>query len=337
VLSGSARLRISLLDLTLLEPFTSTRGTTFRTTHAFIHLTSQGKTGIGEAGPLMSRGESLEQVLKELSRLEGFVGSIQELRLVEGHLRSRSARCAVDVAIVDLLARLQGVPLWDLLGLERPQVTVSARTLSVGDPKQMVERAAKYRDWPLLKVKIGFEGDIQTVRKIRRVYPGRLWLDANGCWNRDQARSQLEKLENCGIEMIEQPVRPGSMDDLAAVAAHTAIPVVADESFDCISALSELSRIVAGVSVKTRKLGGIIPALEAATVAKAHHLLVVAGSNLGSGVAVTADAFAAALADYADLDGTLFLDRDPYPGLSLDRGRVVIPDGPGLGVGVVES
>ncbi|HUG52342.1 MAG TPA: enolase C-terminal domain-like protein, partial [Vicinamibacteria bacterium] len=87
-----------------------------------------------------------------------------------------------------------------------------------------------------------------------------------------------------------------------------------------------------GINIKLMKCGGIAEALRMIAVARAHGMKVMLGCMIESSVGITAAAHISPLVDIADLDGNLLLETDPYQGVTVRAGRLVLPDGPGLGV-----
>jgi L-alanine-DL-glutamate epimerase-like enolase superfamily enzyme len=196
----------------------------------------------------------------------------------------------------------------------------------------MQNRARLLSDHPVLKMKVGFDGDVDAVRAIREVYSGALRLDANEGWGPDEAGSRLEALEPLEIELCEQPIPAGQHGPLSELTTATAIPLFADEDVADSRDVARLAGVVDGVNLKLRKAGGIRATVAAIATARAHGMKVMLGCDLESGIAATAEASVAALADHADLDGPLLLRSDPWPGVTYDKGVMTLPRGPGLGV-----
>jgi L-alanine-DL-glutamate epimerase-like enolase superfamily enzyme len=196
----------------------------------------------------------------------------------------------------------------------------------------MVGRAETLRDHPVLKMKVGFDGDVDAVAAVRRVYTGAIRIDANEGWDEATARARLGELESVGVELCEQPIPAGDPEAMARVARATSIPIYADEDVGTAADVARLAHAVDGVNLKLRKAGGIRETVRAIATARAHGMGVMLGCDLESGVAATAQASVAALVDHADLDGPLLLERDPYPGVAYRRGEMSLPQGPGLGV-----
>ena len=322
-----------MVELALAEPFSIATTTWESATNVFVSVGYGDTVGIGEASPDDRAGESPEEVVEVLNGLD--LSSLEgpfDLEGVSRLLPAGSARSALDVAVHDLAAKVAGVSVSELLGLRTRDLPVTSVTIPIAGIDDMVERARRLADHPVLKMKVGFDGDVEAVAAIREVYDGRLTLDANEGWASDEAVARLRTLERYKIELCEQPIRRGNFEALRDVTRSTSIPVYADEDARTAQEVGRLAGIVDGVNLKLRKCGGIRETERAAAVARGVGLGVMLGCDLESGVAATAQARVSALVDHADLDGPLLLARDPWPGVSYDRGVMTLPPGPGLGV-----
>jgi L-Ala-D/L-Glu epimerase len=322
-------------DLALAEKFEISRESWFSARNVFVKISYAGEFGVGEANPGGSRwGETPESVIAQIENVNlSLLASPFDFEMLANLLPPGSARCAVDIALHDLAAKLAGISVSDLLGTSpddsRPSTSI---TLPIAHPSQMVNRAHRYSDYPVLKMKVGFEGDVDAVTAVRKVFDGAIRIDANEGWSSDDAIARLRRLEPFNIELCEQPIPAGKHDDLRLIAKTTSIPIYADEDACTSRDVAELAGVVDGVNLKLRKSGGIRETVKAIAVARAHGMGVMLGCDLESGVAATAGAHVAALVDQVDLDGPLLLVKDPYPGVTYRRGAMLIPDGPGLGL-----
>ena len=322
-----------VVELALAEPFSISTTTWESATNVFVSVRYGDVVGIGEASPDDRAGESPQKVVEDLNGLDlsGLEGPF-DLEGVADLLPAGSARCALDIAFHDLAAKVAGISVSELLGLRTSGLPVTSVTVPIAGIDDMVERARGLADHPVLKTKVGFDGDVEVIAAIRDVYDGRLTVDANEGWSSDEAIDRLRALERYKIELCEQPIARGDFDALREVTESTSIPVYADEDARTAEEVGRLSGVVDGVNLKLRKCGGIREAVRAAAVARGVGLGVMLGCDLESGVAATAEARVSALVDHADLDGPLLLARDPWPGVSYDRGVMTLPPGPGLGV-----
>jgi len=316
-------------DLELTEPFTIARRSWDVATSVFVRVSHSGYTGIGECSP---EGPP-EEVVDQLERLDlDVLDGPFDLEGLSTLLDAGPARAALDIALHDLAAQSAGVSVLELLGLSGRPLPQTSVTLAITEPSRTVKKAMDLSDHPILKVKVGFDGDVAMIEAVRAVYSGRIRVDANEGWSEAEATDRLKALERFDIELCEQPIPSGDYAALSRVTRATSIPVYADEDVRTAADVAALAGSVDGVNLKLRKTGGIREAVRAAAVARAHSLGVMLGCDLTSGVAATAEASVAPLADFADIDGPLLLRYDPWPGVGYDKGMLLLPPGPGLGV-----
>lgn len=321
------------IELPLKERFTISRGSRDTTTNVFVILRFAGMAGVGEASPASRWDESVESVLRQLNLID--VRELENPFNLEGVrelLPAGAARCAIDIALHDLAGKVAGLPVAKLLGTKARALPPTCVTVPITSPEEMAERARTLSDHPVLKVKVGFDGDLEAIAAIRRAYKGALRVDANEGWSPDEAPERLQELERYDIELCEQPVPAGDHGALRRAAHSTSIPVFADEDVSTAADVAGLKDVVDGVNLKLRKAGGIRETIAAIAVARAQGMKVMLGCDLETGIAATAGAHLAGLVDYADLDGPLLLASDPFPGVTYDRGVMTLPDLPGLGV-----
>jgi len=197
----------------------------------------------------------------------------------------------------------------------------------------MARKAADARQYPLLKVKVGTANDEENLEAIRAERPDALIrVDANEAWTPKQAVERIEALSIYDLEFVEQPVEARDLDGLAYVSSAVSLPIIADESCVVPADVPRVAPHVDGINIKLMKCGGIYPALQMIYLARAHHLQVMLGCMLESSIAITAAAHLSPLIDYADLDGHLLFDGDPYRGVTVEDGTLVLPTGAGLGL-----
>ena len=248
---------------------------------------------------------------------------------IRGH---GAAKCALDIALHDLVGKVLGIPAYRLRGLSR-DIPPTDFTIGIDEPSIVAERAKRASDFPALKIKCGGPADLATLRAVRDVYAGPIRVDANTGWTRDDAVALLPELVDLGVELIEQPFPARAYRDLAWLQDRSSLPVVADESCVLPEDLDALEDVVAGVNVKLAKCGGIAPAHEMLAEARRRGFKTFLGCMEETSVGIAGSAVVASLADWVDLDGNLLLAEDPFDGLELgpDK-RWRLADGPGLGL-----
>jgi L-Ala-D/L-Glu epimerase len=334
------------------EPYVTARGRLERRELVLVRLrTDEGTEGLGEAVAMSLRGEadaaSLHRELEDVagSALVGteITGEPAPPQIPAGI--SAPARAAVEVACLDLAARLAEVPLWRLLGAEACQPVSCNATLVAGPPAAVAGDAERWaqRGFTTFKLKVGVPGDVGQVEAVRNVVgsTARLRVDANGVWTPQEAILRLTAMERHGIELAEQPA--ADLEDLAAVRNQTAIPIAADESVnnadDARRALDLGACQLA--TVKLAKVGGIAAAMEIAA-----ELPVYLSSALDGPVGIAAAAHAAqVLRGEPPWDGLahglatqlLFADAIAAVACEVRDGFLHVPEGPGLGVEIDEE
>ena len=326
-------LRAEQRRLELAEPFTIATKTWEFAENVFVHLSCDGIEGIGESSPEDRTGESVGDVVATLESLD--LSSVRgpfDLESIRRLLPAGSARCALDIAAHDLAAKTAGISVLELIGGAGGRCPATSVTVPISDEAAMVARARSFSDHPVIKTKVGFEGDVRALERIREVYGGKIRVDANEGWDAETAVAALGAMEKLDIELCEQPIPAGNLEELARVTAATSIPIYADEDVGTAADVAKVAGAVDGVNLKLRKTGGIREALAAISTARALGLGVMIGCDLESGVATAAEAAVATFADVCDIDGPLLLADDPYPSVRYDKGEVLLPEGPGLGV-----
>jgi L-alanine-DL-glutamate epimerase-like enolase superfamily enzyme len=340
-------LRHEVLRLGLRDPFRISRSdhdAGEAVTTVIVELTDDrfpGLVGLGEGFPDRFYGETAQTMAAVLPLLLEAVGEPEPdaaglavagaaMDSVIGH--NGSAKCALDIALHDLVGQALGQSLPELLGTAGP-IPPTDFTLGIDEPAVVAERAKRAARFPALKVKVGGPSDLATLDAVRSVYGGTLRVDANTGWQPADAERLLPELERLGVELIEQPFPADRLDQLGWLQERSPLPIVADESAVTIRDLRGLVGVVAGVNVKLAKAGGVGPARAMLGRARELGFRTFLGCMEETSVGIAASAAVASLADWVDLDGSLLLADDPFVGLELDDDcRWRLPAGPGLGL-----
>ncbi|WP_276272822.1 dipeptide epimerase [Haloarcula litorea] len=319
-------------DLPLSTPFGIARGTSDLAATVVVELTHEGTTGYGGVAPSSYYGETAETTADLLPDLLGVVEAVGDPHAgqrIERRLRERwpdrpAARSAVSGAVADLAARELGVPLFRQWGLDPEAAPPTTYTVGIAAPERMAEkaRAAREAGFGHLKVKLGTDADRERFDAVRAAVPdAALRVDANAAWSPAEAVDAAEWLTSGGATMLEQPVPADDLAGLRRVADATAIPVCADEA--CVTA-ADVPRVADAcdvVNAKLQKCGGVRAARRLLHAADAHGLATMLGCMVASNAALAPAVHLAPLVDYADLDGALLLESDPYTGVALDGDR----------------
>jgi L-Ala-D/L-Glu epimerase len=283
-------------------------------------------TGRGECVPYPRYGETPESVLAEIELVD--LGEAPDREALREEVPPGAARNALDCALWDLEAKQAGRPAYELIGIARPRPLVTAYTLSLGTPEAMADAARKVAGRPLLKVKLGGDGDAARIRAVRAAAPAtRLIVDANEAWSAESFAENMAACAEAGVALVEQPLPAGKDELLAEV--DRPIPVCADESLHVAADLAGLAGKYDAVNIKLDKAGGLTEALYLKDAARAAGYRIMVGCMVGTSLAMAPAVLLAQDADYVDLDGPLLLARDRARPLSY-TGATVAPPPPEL-------
>ena len=304
--------------------FTISRGSRTEAHVLTVTLDEGGAQGRGECVPYARYGESLDSVAAEIAGLPERLtrAGLQPL------LPAGAARNAVDCALWDLEAKRTGTRVWQLAGLPAPGPEITAFTLSLAAPAAMRAAAARNAHRPLLKIKLGGEGDMARLEAVRAGAPrARIVVDANEGWTPDAYAALAPALVRLGVAMVEQPLPAG--DDAALGLMPRPLPVCADESCHDRASLPALAGRYDMVNIKLDKTGGLTEALALRDEHRRRHREAGADHAADHDTEPGGVGSVAQGAEVVDLDGPLLLARDRDVALRYDH-RGVHPPAPEL-------
>ncbi|HEY9785528.1 MAG TPA: enolase C-terminal domain-like protein [Candidatus Obscuribacterales bacterium] len=278
----------------------------------------------------------------------------QELNL--DRARKGASFCALELAIFDAVLKLEGTALSDALakrtGRARHKEIVYGGVVPFGNERALKLVLYLYRlaGFKTVKLKVGgaVEEDLEKVRLAREILGKRVTLrvDANCAWSVDDTLSFCKMARPYGVASIEQPVPKEDFRGLKEISERTEEEIVADESLCTIEDARRLAegRVCRGFNIRLSKVGGILPALAIAEIARANGINCHLGAQVGeSGILTAAGrAFAAAQPPFANYEGAanLFLLRKDLVSENLTHGiggRAQVSLRPGIGVTVMEE
>jgi L-alanine-DL-glutamate epimerase-like enolase superfamily enzyme len=236
-----------------------------------------------------------------------------------------AARNALDCALFDLEAKSRGERVWRLLRRPAPRPCTTAYTISLGTPKAMAAATAKAARRPLLKIKLGGDGDGKRIAAVRKAAPeSELIVDANEAWTPDNLERNLAACAEVGVTLVEQPLAAGNDEALARI--RRPLAVCADESVHDRASLDGLRERYDAVNIKLDKTGGLTEALAMADAARALGFEIMVGCMVASSLAMAPAMLLTPQARFVDLDGPLLLARDRDGGLRYDGSLVYPPE-----------
>ena len=308
--------------------FTISRGSKTTADVVVVELSRNGDIGRGEAVPYARYGESMDSVIDQVEGLHGALAEGLDRQGLQALLPAGAARNAVDLAFWDLESKVSGKRHWELAGLPAPGPVTTAYTLSLDTVENMGKKAAENAARPLLKLKLAGPDDLDRVAAVRAKAPDpRIIVDANEGWTVEQYAELAPKLQQLGVEMIEQPLPAG--DDGALAGIERPVPVCADESCHDTATLAALKGRYDMINIKLDKTGGLTEALKLKAAAEAEGFGIMVGCMLATSLAMAPGVLLAQGVPVVDLDGPLLLAEDRDPALKIED-SLVYPPAPAL-------
>ncbi len=323
------RLIIDIESWPLAETFAISRGSKTEARVVVATIEEGARRGRGECVPYARYGESVEGVSAAIRSVSGAIADGASRTGLLTLLTAGAARNALDCALWDLEAKTAGLRAWTLAGLPEPKPMTTAFTLSLGAPEAMEAKAKAASHWPLLKIKLGGDGDADRIAAVRTGAPSAtLIVDANEAWSEANFAKNLAASRAAGVALIEQPLPAGQDGALASIPAEDRGGVLfcADESIHSAADIDPVALLYQAVNIKLDKAGGLTEALRLKAAAEARGLSIMVGSMVGTSLAIAPALLLTSGADFVDLDGPLLLARDREPGLAFD-GAAIQPFG----------
>ncbi len=336
------QIRYKIFNLPFRHPFTISKGTKTHQPTFVVELEWNGVKGYGEAPgisyydmPVELMAEQLEAKKKMVERFaltdpERFWHFLHHLFPSNSFLV-----CALDMAGWDLMGKLRKLPLYRMLAEGATAAPVTDYTLGIDTTDRMVKKMMEM-PWPVYKIKVGTDGDLERILALRKHTDSIFRLDANAGWTLDQALEMIPLLHQAGVELIEQPLAKDDFQGMKILYDRSPLPLFADES--CVSEkdVEKCAGYFNGINIKLTKCGGITPARRMIKQARALGMQVMLGCMNESSIGTAAIAHLSPLADYLDADGPLLLAEDLANGLHYEKGRLAIPEAAGLGIDLLD-
>lgn len=305
-----------------------------------VRLTSDGITGFGEGAPIVRYHENAEEGKKAIESITPFLQSANLSRFqklmseVSAKIPGQfAAKAALDIALMDWVGQKSGLPIYKMLGLDPADTPITTFSIGIDTPETTRQKVLEADPFPVLKIKVGLNTDEATIAAVRSVTKKPLRVDANEGWkDKEEAVRKINWLETQGVEFVEQPMPADMLEETRWVRSRVHLPILADEAAVNAQAIPKLTDAYDGINVKLDKCGGMQQALRMIYVAKSLGMKTMLGCMISSSISVTAAAQLSPLVDYADLDGNLLIANDAFHGVTVNHGKLILPDGPGLGL-----
>lgn len=327
-------------ELKLRHVFTVATYSRTTTPDVQVEITYDGVTGYGEASMPQYLGQTVQSVTAFLQKvdLSQFNDPFQ-LEDILAYVNSLSpgdtaAKAAVDIALHDLVGKLLGAPWYKIWGLNKDKAPSTTFTIGI-DTADVVKQKTREcaNQFNILKVKLGRENDKEMIETIRSVTDLPIAVDINQGWkDKEKAIDEIFWLKEHGIVMVEQPMPKELRDDIAWLTEKSPLPIFADEAIQRLKDIKNVAGAYSGINIKLMKCTGMHEAWKMLNYARAIGMKVMVGCMTETSCAVSAAAQLSPAVDFADLDGNLLISNDRFKGMEVVKGKITLPDRPGIGV-----
>ena len=297
-----------------------------------------GIKGYGEAPAINYYNITVEKMVEDLERKKMFVEKFtfsdpERYWHYLHHLFPANPFlvCALDMAGWDIYGKLKRKQLYELWGLDTTTAPLTDFTIGIDSIENMVAKM-KEKPWPIYKIKVGVEHDIDMVTELRKNTDAVFRVDANAGWTLEQALQKIPLLKASGVEFVEQPLAKDDWEGMKILFQESVLPLIADESCVAEADVEKCHNHFHGINIKLTKCSGITPARRMITKAKELGMKVMVGCMNESSVGTAAIAQLAPMLDYVDMDGPLLLAEDVGEGVKFDFGKIIYSNLAGTGI-----
>jgi L-alanine-DL-glutamate epimerase-like enolase superfamily enzyme len=327
-------------NLPFKHPFTISKGTKTHQPTFIVELEHIGIKGYGEAPAISYYNITVEKMAEDLERKKIFVEKFaftdpERYWHYLHHLfpNNNFLVCALDMAGWDLYGKIKRKQLYELWNLDTTNAPQTDYTIGIDSIEKMVAKMQEL-PWPIYKIKVGVEGDIEMIEALRKNTNAIFRVDANAGWTLEQALHKIPILKNLGVEFVEQPLAKDAWDDMKILYQKSPLALMADESCVIESDVEKCVNHFHGINIKLTKCSGITPAKRMIAKAKELNLKVMVGCMNESSIGTAAIAQLAPMLDYVDMDGPLLLTEDIADGVTFNKGKICYTNLTGIGINI---
>jgi L-alanine-DL-glutamate epimerase-like enolase superfamily enzyme len=247
--------------------------------------------------------------------------------------KNTAAKASVDIALHDLLGKIMNEPWYKIWGFSAEKTPETSFTIGIDSKEVIKQKVKEASDYKILKVKLGRENDKEMIETIRSVSNVPLCVDINQGWkDKEYALDMIHWLNEKEIEFVEQPMPAEMIDEIAWLTEESPLPIIADEAVQRLADVQATIGIYSGINIKLMKCTGMREAHKMINYARANNMKVMIGCMTETSCAISAAAQLSPETDWADLDGNLLISNDPYSGIQIENGKIILNNFPGIGI-----
>ena len=347
MMNKTSKMKLSWTPYNLQLKHTFTISGFSRTTTPIVltRIQYDGLVGYGEASLPPYLGETQASVIEFLQKVDLSPFSnptqIDEItRYIDSIAdNNTAAKASVDIALHDLAGKIMGAPWHRIWGLDKQTSPDTTFTIGIDTDEVVREKTRQAMgDFNILKIKVGGDNDKRMIDTIRSITHLPMAVDANQGWkDKHEALDMIWWLKEQGVVMIEQPMPKYDYDSIAWLTEHSPLPIFADESLQRLQDIEKMKGVFSGINIKLMKCTGMHEAWRMRNLAQKLGMKVMIGCMTETSCAISAAAQLSAGLDFADLDGALLIANDCFEGATLQYGKIIASDAPGIGVQPTEA
>ena len=320
------------------HPFTISKGTKTHQPALIVELEHMGIKGYGEAPAIAYYKIPVEKMIEDLIAKKPY---IEKFALTDPerywhflhHLFPANPFlvCALDMAGWDLFAKMRRKKCYELWGENITNVPLTDYTIGIDTKEKMVEKIKEF-PWPIYKIKLGTDQDVEIITELRKHTNSLFRIDANAAWKAEEALEKIIAFKDLNVELIEQPLDKEDWEGMKFLFEKSPLPLFADESCVNENDVLKCHEHFHGINIKLTKCSGITPARRMIKHAKSLGMKVMLGTMNETSIGSAAIAQLATMVEYLDMDGPLLLAKDTAKSIDYLDGRIIYADSPGLGI-----
>ena len=319
------------------HPFGISRSTHTYYDIVYIYISDGEYIGRGEAAPSVRYDESTNQIITHLKSIDNIDNN---LNLEEGAFWCKknsngisSLEAALSTAWLDLWTKKNNRRICTYFNSGKNMLYTSF-TIAIGDLDLIPKKIEEAKSYNILKIKLGIneQHDKNIIKLIRKETDKIIRVDANEGWDLDTGKKMCKWLADHNVEFVEQPFKAQNLGDTAKLREVSPLPLIADENSIKSSNIPDIAHAFDGINIKLMKCGSLFEAKKMIDLARKYDMKIMLGCMVESSIGITAMSNLSPQVDFADLDGNLLIDNDPYIGVKVVDGKLKLPSGDGLGL-----
>ena len=304
----------------------------------FIYIIDGAIIGRGEVAPSARYNETIQKINPIIKNSIRLPNDLNDRKTIWEFIRPqlmgiKALEAGFSMALCDWCGQKIGRPVFELLSLNSKMLPPTSYTISIGELDEIGSKLKDAESYSILKVKLGTpKMDKEIINEIRRHTDKLIRVDANEGWAKDDALQISFWLADRNVEFIEQPFPAKDLNDSIELKKKSPLEIFADENSMDSNDIKPIRHAFHGINIKLMKCGSLEEGKKMIKIARENGLKVMLGCMVETSVGITNASHLAGEVDFVDLDGNLLIKNDPYSGVFVNDGRLVLPESSGSGV-----